>query len=79
MSEPVITRTLADLYLSQGYGKEARDAYASLLNCLPDDEGLKCGFERAQALVTASKKADISLLLEEWVALARKGKGDSPQ
>ena len=77
MSEPVITRTLAELYVSQGYGDEARDAYAFLLDRFPGDDGLKCGLAKAQALVTASKKADIGLLLEEWAALVRKGRGGS--
>ncbi|BCS96129.1 hypothetical protein DSLASN_17610 [Desulfoluna limicola] len=75
MSVPVTTRSLADLYLSQGYGKEARDAYAFLLDRSPGDEGLKCGLDKAQALVNASKKAEVGVLLEEWVALVRHGKG----
>ncbi|GEM_PF-1747775 len=73
MSAPVTTRALADLYLSQGYGKEARDAYAFLLDRSPGDEDLKCGLDKAQALVNASKKAEVGVLLEEWATLARNG------
>lgn len=75
MSVYVTTRTLADLYLLQGHGKEARDAYAFLLSRSPDDEGLKCGLGRAQVLVMASKKATVNLMLEEWASLVRADKG----
>lgn len=75
MSAPATTRALADLYLSQGYGKEARDAYALLLDRSPGDEDLKCGLDKAQALVNASKKAEVGVLLKEWVTLARNGAG----
>lgn len=74
MSAPLITRSLAELYLSQGYGVEARDAYASLLVSFPDDGGVKRGLEKAQALVCESKKVRLSVLLAEWVALARLGR-----
>lgn len=74
MSAPVTTRALADIYLAQGYGQEAREAYAFLLDRSPGDEELRSGLAKAQALVNASKKAEVGVLLEEWVTL-RKGTG----
>jgi len=74
-----MTRTLADLYLAQGYAKEARDAYAFLLGRFPDDEGVARCLRKAQSLVTDSKKARLDLLVEEWGVLALKTKGGGQQ
>lgn len=71
MSNPLITRTLADLYLAQGYGEKARDAYASLSLNDPEDEGLLRSLGTAQNHVNASKKKCVAALLEEWATLAR--------
>lgn len=69
MSKTLTTRTLADLYLEQGYGEVARDAYASLCLYDPEDEGLLCSLGAAQRLVHASKKKRVAVLLDEWTAL----------
>ncbi|WP_152006546.1 tetratricopeptide repeat protein [Desulfoluna spongiiphila] len=75
MSDPVMTRTLADLYLAQGHVTEARDAYALLLCRFPDDEKVASGLKAAQSLVTESKKTRLLLLMDEWGTLDRKREG----
>lgn len=74
-----VTRALAELYLSQGYGKEARDAYAVLSERFPGDAEVMRGLKQAQALVTAAKRAELSGVMEEWAVLsARLGEGRRP-
>lgn len=74
-----VTRALAELYLSQGYAKEARDAYGVLLARFPGDAGVMRGFKQAQALVTAAKRTQLAGVMEEWAVLsARLGEGGRP-
>ncbi|GAB6094627.1 hypothetical protein JCM14469_08790 [Desulfatiferula olefinivorans] len=68
------TRTLADLYLAQGYLSDAEAAYRFLLDQHPDHPEITAALERIARLRGPSDPGDLVCLMKTWARLLRREK-----
>ena len=61
-----VTKTLAELYLKQGYAEEARDAFALLRQRNPHSPEVEQGLVAAQAEVNRLKRDGLHEILQNW-------------
>ena len=66
------TRTLANLYLAQGYQKEAEAAYVSLLDKAPGREDCLSVLGDIKKIKIDNKEKGVTNLIAIWTDLLRK-------
>jgi hypothetical protein len=68
------TRTMAELYLAQGYLTDAEAAYRFLLEKNPDQTDLQESLDRIVGMRGGSGTGDLVQLMKTWASLLRREK-----
>lgn len=68
------TRTMAEVYLAQGYAADAEAAYRFLLEKNPDQTDLQEALDRIVRMRVESGTGDLVQLMKTWASLLRREK-----